>query len=208
MELDQDRLIISLCCLQAVMKKIATVQEYNNRFKGMVDQGANIGLGPPALASLLDLPIEPHTDGRKIGTADAEGSLSILGWITIPGYAGRIALVEGAAFILLSVIHLQQNGMGVHCPPHSNICRLTVMEDGEEVEFMVLTQEPPTNLYFVDVRLLFYDCLPLFVPQPGDYDGPEPTIYGGHAGYCSSCDSSELSASVGVVRKKKPSSSA
>ena len=139
MELEQDRLIISLCCMKAVMKKMTTVQEYNNRFKGMVDQGANIGVGPPALASLLDLSIEPHTDGRKIGTADAEGSLTILGWITIPGYAGRIALVEGAAFLLLSVINMQQNGMGVHCPPNSKTCRLTVLEDGEEVEFMVLT---------------------------------------------------------------------
>ena len=190
------------------MKKITTVQEYNNRFKGKVDQRANIGVGPPALASLLDLPIEPQLDGRKIGTADAEGSLTIVGWIIIPGYSGRIALVEGAVFLLLSVIHLQQNGMGVHCPPHSSTCRLTVLEDGEEVEFMVLTQEPPTNLYFVDVRLLFYDCLPLFVPMPDDYDGPEPTIYGGHAGYCSPCDSSELIASAGIVRKKKPSSSA
>ena len=131
MEVEPDRLIVSLCCMQAVMKKITTVQEYNNRFKGMVDQGANIGVGPPALASLLDLPIEPHTDGRKIGTADAEGSLTIVGWIIIPGYAGRIALVEGAAFLLLSVIHLQQNGMGVHCPPHSSTCRLKVLEDGE-----------------------------------------------------------------------------
>ena len=110
MEVEPDRLVVSLCCMQAVMKKITTVQEYNNRFEGMVDQGANIGVGPPALASLLDLPIEPHTDGRKIGTADAEGSLTIVGWIIIPGYAGRIALVEGAAFLLLSVIHLQQNG--------------------------------------------------------------------------------------------------
>jgi hypothetical protein len=154
------------------------------------------------------LAIEPHTDGRKIGTADAEGSLTILGWITIPGYAGRIALVEGAAFLLLSVIHLQRNGMGVHCLPSSTLCQLTVIEDEVEVEFMVLSLEAPTNLYFVDVRLLLYDCLPLFVPQPGDYDGPEPTIYGGHAGYCSPWDSSDLVASVGVVRKKKSSSSA
>ena len=95
--------------------------------------GANTRVGPPELASLLDLLIEPHMHGRKIGTADTQGSFTILGWITIPGYAGRIVLVEGAAFLLLSVIHLQQNGMGVNCLPSSIFCQLTVIEDGVEV---------------------------------------------------------------------------
>ena len=191
------------------MEKNDKMNRYNRMFKGMVDLGANTGLAPPSLARLLHLPIEPHIDGRKIGTADADGSLTIVGWITIPGYAGRIALVEGAAFILLSVIHLQQNGMGVHCPPLSTTCRLTVIEEGVEVEFMELQQEPPTNLFFVDIRLLYYDCLPLFVPQVNDYDGPEPTIYGGHAGYCSpnSKDVGEYLALQGTFKKKKPSSS-
>ena len=167
------------------MKKNDKRNSYSRMFKGMVDLGASTGLASPSLARFLHLPIEPHIDGRQIGTADADGSLTIVGWITIPGYAGRIALVEGAAFILLSVIHLQQNGMGVHCPPLSTTCRLTVIEERVEVEFMELQQEPPTNLFFVDIRLLYYDCLPLFVPQVNDYDGPEPTIYGGHARYCS-----------------------
>ena len=81
MAFEPDRLTVSLCCMQAVMMKITTVQEYNNSFKSMVDQGANIGVGPPALASLLDLPIEPPTVGRKIGTVDGEdGSIMIPAW--------------------------------------------------------------------------------------------------------------------------------
>ena len=123
-------------------------------------------------------------------------------------------MVEGAAFLLLSVIHLQRNGMGVHCPPFSLTCRLTVMEDGVEVDYMVLEQLPPTNLFFVDVRLLYYDCLPLFVPQPDDYCGPEPTVYGGNAGFCSPSDNpysdwseSELLVMAAMIKKTKPSSS-
>ena len=197
MPIPEQPLVISMCCMKAIMKKSVGEKKYDDRFKGMIDLGANIGLGPPSLALLLDLPIESHTDGRKIGTADAAGSLTIVVWIAVPGYAGRIALVQGAAFILLSVIHLQKNGMGVHCPPNMSICRLTVIEDDVEVDFMALQQEAPTNLFFVDIRLLLYDCLPLFVPQIDDYNGPEPTIYGGHAGYCSPCNnpSSDLSES-------------
>ena len=150
-----ERFVISLCCMKAVMAKATRTEDREKMFRGMVDLGANIAMGPPVLALLLDIRIEPHTDERKIGTADREGSLTILGWITVPGYAGRIAMVEGAAFTLLSVIQLQGNGMGVHCPPNSLTCRLTVMEEGVEVDYMVLQQEQVTNLFFVDIRLLY-----------------------------------------------------
>ena len=90
--------------MKAVMTKAAWTEDREKMFRGMVDLGANIAKGSPVLARLLDLHIKPHTDERKIGTANRAGSLTIIGWINVPGYTGRIAMVEGTAFILLSVI--------------------------------------------------------------------------------------------------------
>ena len=90
----------------------------------MIDSGANVNIGPPALADKLQLSIVPHTDKRGIGTAKSNGVLVIIGWIFPSGYTGPIAIVKEAAFTLLAVINLQRNGMGcishmenrhVHC---------------------------------------------------------------------------------------------
>ena len=42
-EVELELLVISLCCMKAVMKKDVRVKDYNSRFKGMVDMGANTG---------------------------------------------------------------------------------------------------------------------------------------------------------------------
>ena len=105
-------------------------------FKAMVDQGANVNLGPVRLAKALGLDIVPHTDGRKIGTADSEGQMEIVGWIFPGGFIGVIALVKKAAYTLLSVTELQKNWMGVHCPPGRSICSMTVIEEDREVTFI------------------------------------------------------------------------
>jgi len=78
----------------------------------------------------------------------------IIGWIFPRGYTGPIALVNNASYILLSVIQLKKNGMGVHCPPERTICLLTIICDDAEQVVMELEQLSPTNLYFVDVRML------------------------------------------------------
>ena len=48
-------------------------------FKAMVNFGANVKLGTLSLGRALGLPIIPRTCGRKIGTADVEGEMEIVG---------------------------------------------------------------------------------------------------------------------------------
>jgi len=38
--------------------------------------------------------------------------------------------------------------MGIYFPPFTMVCRVTVMQDGEEEDFAVLQPKKPTNLYF------------------------------------------------------------
>jgi len=94
-----------------------SVHDTTDVFKAMVHLGANVNAGPLWLGRALGLQIMPHTSGWKIGTADTEGEMEIVVWIFPRGYTGPIAMVKKAAYTLLSVIQLQRNGMGVHCPP-------------------------------------------------------------------------------------------
>jgi len=64
--------------------------------------------------------------GKMIGAADGEGTMEILGWIFTGGYLGAIAIGKKAAYILLSVIQRQGNGMGVPCPQERLLCQFTV----------------------------------------------------------------------------------
>jgi hypothetical protein len=90
------------------------------------------------------------------------------------------------------------------------------MDGVRERDFMELQQLPPTNLYYLDIRILIFRCItPLFIPQSGDYVGSEPTVYGNYAGVCRPCDyeddARELIANPVVAktrRKTKPSASA
>lgn len=52
----------------------------------MLDTGATVPLIPTSCAERLGLPIMPHTDGRRVGTADQDGTLEIQGWIDLGGY--------------------------------------------------------------------------------------------------------------------------
>ena len=149
-ELADERLVISACNMD-IQSRPTNREEW---YKAMVDMGANVNVGPVRLAKALSLPIIPHIDGRRIGTADSEGNMDIVGWIFPRGYTGPIALVKRAAWTLLSVVQMQMNGMGCHCPPERPICQLTVMENGKEEIFTELEQVPPTLLYFIDVRRL------------------------------------------------------
>ena len=94
-------------------------RSWEDMYRAMVDSGANVNLGPKRLAKALGCTIIPHTDGRKIGTADAEGTMEILGWIFPRGFTGPIAIVRKAAWTLLSVGELQSHGIGVNFPPDS-----------------------------------------------------------------------------------------
>jgi len=158
-----------------------------------------VNLGPLRLAKALGLVIVPHTDGRRIGTADAEGHMDIEGWVFPRGYTGPIALVRKAAYTLLSVIQLQQHGMGVHCPPERPICVLTVIKNDEEIVYDELQQSPPTNLYFINIYKLMSGYRPECVPQAGDAKGPG-IVWGGNAGII------ELSQDAGSAQVLRPGS--
>ena len=90
----------------------------------MIDSGANVNVGPLALADALNLAIIPPADRRGIGTAKSDGILTIIGWIFPSGYTGPIAIVKEAAFTLLAVTNLQRNGMGVNFPHDEPKCIL------------------------------------------------------------------------------------
>ena len=183
------RLVISASYMELLCNgAVITPGDRMNTLKAMIDSGANINLAPSSLAKMLGLQITPHTDGRKIGTADSEGSMVIAGWIHPRGYTGPIALVDNAAFTLLAVTELQSHGMGVVFPPCTQSCLLIVIRDGEEVVHTEIQRDGPTKLYFVDITELNGNSASLIIPQDGDYVGPEPKLYGGHAGYCSPCD--------------------
>ena len=74
--------------------------------QAMIDSGANVNVGPAALAEVLNLAIIPHTDKRGIGTAKSDNVLTTIGWISPSGFTGPIAIVKEAAFTLLTVINL------------------------------------------------------------------------------------------------------
>ena len=69
-------------------------------------------------------------------------------------------MVKKAAYTLLSVIQLQRNGMGVHCPPDRPVWVLTILDNTIEIIFTESTQSAPTNLFFVEIRKLISGYFP------------------------------------------------
>ena len=164
----QGKLIVSVCNADIESRSWTSADV----FKAMIDGGANINLGPRRLAKALGLVIVPHVDGRRIGTADTTGHMVITGWIFPRGFTGPIAIVDKAAYTLLSVSELQKNGMGANCPPCRSVCELvTLGADNQECIFISIPQQRPTNLYFVDIRKLMDAYMPTYVPAPGE-SGP------------------------------------
>lgn len=67
---EEDRFIISTGYLGMICTRNTTNLNMTTNYQAMIDSGANVNLAPRSLAKKLGLPIIPHTDGRKIGTAD------------------------------------------------------------------------------------------------------------------------------------------
>ena len=175
-----ERLLISAASMDMMQNGLRGEGEIRD-YDALMDSGANVVVAPVCLAQYLGLPITPNKDGRTIGTADSDAALTIVGWIFPEGYTGAIALVRGAAFILIAVTQLQRHGMGVFFPPLQMVCRLTITVDGQEEDFEELKPKKPTNLYFIDIRRLITSSKPIFVSQPHDYTGAGPKAYGGKA---------------------------
>lgn len=160
----EERLIISASMMKVVDYNVSIKIEY----RAMIDSGANVNVAPLSLVKTLGLPLMPHTDGRSIGTAKAQGELVIVGWIFPTGYTGPIAIVRDGVFILLSVTQLQQNGMSVQFPSYSNSCILQLKSGDTESVYAEVEQCAPTNLYFIDIRKLLASYMPEYVRQPND----------------------------------------
>jgi len=60
----KEELVISTCQFNLCSED----NKAKDNYRAMIDQGANVNLGPVQLARLLDLDIIPNVDGRTIGT--------------------------------------------------------------------------------------------------------------------------------------------
>jgi hypothetical protein len=148
--------VISAGVMEVILSK-----RNNECTRAMIDSGANVNISSPELSKILRLEIMPHNDKRSIGTAKQGGVLRIIGWIFPTGFTGPIAIVEGAAFTLLSTAHLQRNSMGVNFPFDEKICILYTKYN----VFLRLEMNEEDQLYFVDIRKLMSDYQPEYVQQ-------------------------------------------
>ena len=182
MEIDEEEQFIVTA---GMLEKVKCNNEDNmEKYLAMIDSGANVNLGPKWLVKALGLVMVPHTDARKIGTAKMSDTLQILGWIFPYGVTGPIAIVEDCSYILLAVIQLQGHGMSVIFPQkaeddNSAVC---VLKRGAEI-FTELHQSVNTNLYFIDIRKLMDDYVPIFVAQTNEKQHLKEEQLGGCLGY-------------------------
>ena len=170
--------------------------------EAMIDSGANVNLGPKWLVSALGLLLVPHTDSRKIGTAKSADLLDILGWIYPNGFTGPIAIVEECPYILLSVKQLQMKGISIVFPEkeHGGNSTSCVLARGKTI-YAELQPCLSTNLYFIDLRKLMNDYVPIFVAQSNDDVCDDVGQLGGSLGYCTN---SNVMQTPNSCRKRSP----
>ena len=135
-----NQFLVSAATMDTVLNATDTTTMPLDIWKAMLDTGATVTLIPPACAKQLALPIMPHTDGRRVGTADQTGTFSIQGWIELPGYIGKAAVCSAVGFIIIASCQLQASGLGMDLRPQSNICELYTTEGS----FTILQQCPIT----------------------------------------------------------------
>ena len=72
-------LIVSAVVMEAVLREKGLLIHPAACWRSMIDTAATVTLVPPDCTHHLGLSILPHTDERRIGTADQKGSLEIQG---------------------------------------------------------------------------------------------------------------------------------
>jgi len=92
--------------------------------RAMLDSGATVPPVPLEFVDKYKLTLRPHTDGRRIGTADNEGSIEILGWIDLAGYVGLCAVCSQITFIIISTGQIQRRGLGSNFLADQPNCQL------------------------------------------------------------------------------------
>ena len=116
-EMEGIRFVVSVSVMAVIMKG----QDDISGDKSLVDSGANVVIVPVKFVARYGLLKIPHKDGRRIGTADQEGTLEILYWVDLGGYIGLAAVSSQVTFIIVAVSRLQAGGMSVDFPLNEQI---------------------------------------------------------------------------------------
>jgi hypothetical protein len=116
--------IVSAVVMKAVVKKNSLQVHPTACWRSIMDTGATVTLVPPDCTHRLGLPIMPHTDGRRIGTADQKGSLEIQGRIDLKGYIGLASVCNDVGFIIVASCRLQSHHLDLDLYCSSPICEL------------------------------------------------------------------------------------
>ena len=145
----------------------------------LLDSGANVTLVPLEFMKKFNIDMKPHTDGRRIGTADKEGALEILGWIDLEGYIGLAAVCNQISFIIIAINQLKKRGLGVDFKCNTSDCLLYTKHG----LFSKVEECPHTKLYFIDIRLLMGKYVIPFLSQEGDIKPANNGLLGGSAGH-------------------------
>jgi hypothetical protein len=114
------RFVVSVSVMEVILKGKDDV----SGDKSSIDSGAIVVIVPVNFVAQYGLFKIPHKDGRRIGTADQDGTLEILYWVDSGGYIGPAAVSSQVTFIIVAVSRLQAGGMSVDFPANEQICVL------------------------------------------------------------------------------------
>ena len=78
------RVVISAAVMDVVLAVSENSQMILDNWRAILDTCATVTLIPTNCAECLGLPIMPHTNGRRVGTADQHGNFTIQGWVELP----------------------------------------------------------------------------------------------------------------------------
>ena len=81
---ETNELVISAAVMDVVLAVSENSQMILDNWRAILDTCATVTLIPTNCAECLGLPIMPHTDGRRVGTADQHGNFTIQGWVELP----------------------------------------------------------------------------------------------------------------------------
>ena len=179
LNIDNMPLIISTSAISDLLT--SPCKSYDNKFMAMIDSGANVAIASIDLVLALGVKMRPHDDSRRIGTANKNSELIIIGWIfeNMDVYTGRIAIVENKlSYVLLSASAMQDHGMSTNFPFNQSVCNL----DNVNGRFATITRNSTNHLYFIDIRRLLMTSIVPFIPQVKNTEVSVNTLLGGAAG--------------------------
>jgi len=151
LNIDNMPLIISTSAISDLLT--SPCKSYDNKFMAMIDSGANVAIASIDLVLALGVKMRPHDDSRRIGTANKNSELIIIGWIfeNMDVYTGRIAIVENKlSYVLLSASAMQDHGM-------QQIFHL-IRASATWIMSTVALQQSRETLQIIYILLTYEDC--------------------------------------------------